>query len=183
MRGRFQTFTLKEINHIIHTSEEPYKTIYTILASTGKRVTEVLQLRGVDLDFERQRITWSLLKRSRPIKVTKSYNNKKLFTQLKKYVLEARVNEQDFLFPGRFERRHLTRFAVDKNLKRNFSKNYHAHMFRHSYGTRLAEKNRPLQDIMKALDHVKPDTTLHYINLSSAYEQALRDEAMEGIEF
>jgi len=153
-----------EMKDIINKSSGQYKLLYKILANTGKRITEVLSLRAEDVDCRAESITWTILKRKTPLVKTKKYDNPDLFLEIKKYVSEARVNDKDFLFAGRGKCGHLTRQAVDKNLKKigRFS----AHMFRHGVGHILAENDKTPFDIKHFLDHATVRTTEHYGHVS-----------------
>ena len=152
------------MQHIINNSSGQYRLLYKILANTGKRITEVLSLRVQDVDTEHGTITWTILKRRTPVVKTKKYDNPELFLTIKKYCSEARVNDKDFLFGGRGKLGHLTRQAVDKNLKK--IGRYSAHMFRHGVGHILAENEKTPFDIKHFLDHATVRTTEHYGHVS-----------------
>ena len=53
-RKESRCFTAEEANRIIAATEEPYATLWAVLALTGARIGEALALRKCDLDFARK---------------------------------------------------------------------------------------------------------------------------------
>lgn len=173
--GRRNVLTKTEIKYIIRSARDPYRTIFIITSQTGKRISEVLNLRLADINFEEQLITWNILKRRKKHVITKAYDNPALFEAIKKYALGARVNDEDFLFKSYGKHGRLTRQSV--HLYLNQLGAYNVHQLRHSVGHRLAEQGYTAFDIKQFLDHSSVMTTEHYLHTSGKRQKRVTHHA------
>lgn len=172
----------QEINHLIKSINGLSKLAIIIAAITGKRISEIVNLRVKDVSFHDQTITFRILKRhsKKDVLKTKYYPNNKLFNAIKKRVVEASLNSEDFLFKSYSRTGHLRRESVHMALKKQ-GVNLHSHLFRHSVGYRLAEKGYSAHDIKEYLDHALISSTEHYLHVSGERVRKITADAIKGI--
>lgn len=136
--------------------------IIELLASTGMRVGELINLNRVDINFhERECIVTGKGNKQRPV-----YFDAKAKLHLRSY-LESRHDTDPALFvslkgtPSR-----ITIGGVEARL-RQLGRNtnvgrVHPHKFRRTLATHAIDKGMPIEQVQKLLGHARIDTTMHY---------------------
>ena len=133
-----------------------------LLASTGMRVGELVNLNREDIDFqERQCVVFGKGNKEREV-----YFNARTKIHLQNY-LNSRTDDNTALFVS-LSKPHsrLTISGVEVRLrllgrKVNIAK-VHPHKFRRTLATMAIDKGMPIEQVQRLLGHVKIDTTLHY---------------------
>lgn len=133
-----------------------------LLASTGMRVGELVNLNRADIDFhERQCVVFGKGNKEREV-----YFNARTKIHLQNY-LNSRTDDNPALFAS-LSRPHsrLTISGVEVRLRQlgrkvNIHK-VHPHKFRRTLATMAIDKGMPIEQVQRLLGHVKIDTTLHY---------------------
>ena len=133
-----------------------------ILASTGMRVGELVQMNISDINFqERQCIVFGKGNKEREV-----YFNARTKIHLQQY-LQQRTDSNPALFVT-LSAPH-TRMTISgievrlRNLgKRINQAKIHPHKFRRTLATQAIDKGMPIEQVQRLLGHVKIDTTLHY---------------------
>lgn len=133
-----------------------------LLASTGMRVGELVNLNREDIDFhERQCVVFGKGNKEREV-----YFNARTKIHLQNY-LNNRTDDNPALFVS-LSKPHtrLTISGVEVRLrllgrKVNIAK-VHPHKFRRTLATMAIDKGMPIEQVQRLLGHVKIDTTLHY---------------------
>lgn len=133
-----------------------------LLASTGMRVGELVNLNREDIDFhERQCVVFGKGNKEREV-----YFNARTKIHLQNY-LNSRTDENPALFVS-LSKPHsrLTINGVEVRLRLlgrrvNIVK-VHPHKFRRTLATMAIDKGMPIEQVQRLLGHVKIDTTLHY---------------------
>ncbi|MBA3830278.1 MAG: tyrosine-type recombinase/integrase [Taibaiella sp.] len=145
-----------------------HRTILMLLYSTGMRISEIANLRIVDIDSTNMRI-----------KILQGKGCKDRFTLLSQQVLmELRAyyliyKPKEYLFNGdrpgkRYSVRsiqHLMQKALTKVGLEN--KNFTIHTIRHSFATHLLDSGTDLHTIKELLGHSNLQTTMKYMHLST----------------
>ncbi len=133
-----------------------------ILASTGMRVGELVNMNIDDVNFnERQCIVFGKGKKEREV-----YFNARAKLHLQQYI-ESRTDSNPALFVSlTAPQTRLTISGVEVRL-RNLGKRInqpkiHPHKFRRTFATMAIDKGMPIEQVQRLLGHVKIDTTLHY---------------------
>lgn len=133
-----------------------------LLASTGMRVGELVQINREDIDFqERQCIVFGKGNKEREV-----YFNARTKIHLKQYIVQ-RTDDNPALFVSLTNpHTRLTIGGVEVRL-RNLGRKLHIvkvhpHKFRRTLATMAIDKGMPIEQVQKLLGHVKIDTTLHY---------------------
>ncbi len=136
--------------------------IIDLLASTGMRVGELVQLNRSDIDFEnRECIVFGKGKKERPV-----YFDARTKIHLKNY-LNSRVDNHPALFVTLFKNtKRLGIAGVEIRLRKLGRKlgisKVHPHKFRRTLATKAIDKGMPIEQVQKLLGHAKIDTTLAY---------------------
>ena len=133
-----------------------------LLASTGIRVGELVNINREDIDFhERQCVVFGKGNKEREV-----YFNARTKIHLQNY-LNSRTDSNPALFVSLAKpHSRLTISGVEVRLrllgrKVNIAK-VHPHKFRRTLATLAIDKGMPIEQVQKLLGHVKIDTTLHY---------------------
>lgn len=136
--------------------------IIDLLASTGMRVGELVQLNRSDIDFEnRECIVFGKGKKERPV-----YFDARTKIHLKNY-LNSREDTHPALFVTLFKNtKRLGIAGVEIRLRKLGQKlgisKVHPHKFRRTLATKAIDKGMPIEQVQKLLGHAKIDTTLAY---------------------
>lgn len=133
-----------------------------LLASTGMRVGELVNLNISDIDFKnRECIVVGKGSKERPV-----YFDARTKIHLKNYV-DSRIDDNPALFVSinkPFERLRIS--GVEIRVKELGNKaginKVHPHKFRRTLATRAIDKGMPIEQVQQLLGHSKIDTTMHY---------------------
>jgi len=160
-----------------------------LLAYSGRRVGEILNIKIRDIDFEDGRIAYNISKKSHPLKKWKSVNSD-VFKLLHEYVYNRRLGWRDYLFPSSWDnRKHITdtrvrqivyKYALRAGIP-DFAegKHPHPHTFRHSFAVANAKRCKSPADLRRLqmiLEHSKIDVTTFYLQFSDADQRDMVEE-------
>jgi site-specific recombinase XerD len=143
-------------------------TLIEVLYCTGARVTELINIKIQDIIWDDNAILITTAKRKIQRYVFFTYQCRCL---LEMYI-KSRKNEDDcpYLFINH-HKKQLTRqgvsFLLNKITESQLDTHIHAHMFRHSLGTRLVEMGATLPVTAKILGHKDLRNTRRYVQYSS----------------
>jgi integrase len=173
-QGRY--FTAEEARSIIALAEEPWRTMFTILAMTGLRAGEALGLQWGDIDFIGGRIhvrrsAWygriqtPKSKRSEAVVPMQSA----LATVLRTYRNNWKQNPGEFLFVTRNNRPPSSNNVVEHRLWPILDAlkipRCGLHAFRHTVASILVDSGAPVTVAQAQLRHSDAKTTLGYAHL------------------
>jgi integrase/recombinase XerD len=139
---------------------------FTLIYSSGLRISEALNLKVSDIDFLRK-----------TIHIRSSKNMKDRYT-----ILSTKASEMLNFYLNRYKPESLLFFVLsDKSRKMqkrycqnifhnlvkeaHISKNVHVHTLRHSFATHLLEHDTNIFYIMKLLGHSSIKTTIIYLHM------------------
>jgi len=159
--------TISEIKKLIEaTSNIKHKLIIKLLYGCGLRVSEIVNLKQEDLNFEEDLIKIKLAKgkKDRFVRIPNSIN-KELENYLK---LEGNL----YLFPsnrgGKITTSTIQAILKNSAKKAGIKKRVYPHLLRHSFATHLLEQGTDLRIIQKLLGHSDIKTTQIYTQISQA---------------
>lgn len=138
------------------------KVIIELLASTGMRVGELVNLNITSIDFENK----ECIVLGKGGKQRKVYFDSKTKLHLQHY-LDSRIDKNDALFVSMFKpfnRLQISGVEImlrKLGIKTNISK-VHPHRFRRTLATKAIDKGMPVEQVQILLGHTKIDTTMHY---------------------
>lgn len=160
-----EILTNEEIKKIINsTSNFKHKLIIKLLYGCGFRVSEIINLKKEDFNFDEDLIKIKLSKgrKDRFVKIPDSIKN-----QLRSY---ENLNPEQIFFPsargGKLTTKTIQLIVKNAAKKANIKKNIHPHTLRHSFATHLLEQGTDLRIIQKLLGHSDIKTTQIYLSVS-----------------
>ncbi|AEG61787.1 site-specific tyrosine recombinase/integron integrase [Desulforamulus ruminis] len=142
--------------------------IIDLLASTGMRVGELVQLNRKDINFhERECVVFGKGSSERVV-----YFDARTKVHLLNY-LNSRTDNNPALFVSLTQpHERLMIGGVETRLreigKRADMPKVHPHKFRRTLATRAIDKGMPIEQVQRLLGHVKIDTTMHYAMVNQA---------------
>lgn len=158
----------REVDRVLAALMPQNQLIVKLILHTGMRLSDALNLRSEGLATS----GW----------YTEAKTGKKRRYGIPKPLLEA-INEQAgplWAFPGRDPRKHKTRQAVWKDLKRaarafRLPQNVGAHSMRKVYAVRLMEKYGDLERVRRNLNHSSASITAIYAMADVLLDRKLRE--------
>ena len=161
--------TKKEVRKLINSIEnKKSKLMISMLYACGFRVSELINLKLEDLDFDEGigHVRQAKGKKDRIFNIPSF-----LFKPLEKQTEEQKQNNKEFLFTG--PKGKLTDRNIQKMIKKiaekaGIKKDVHPHALRHSYATHLLENGVDIRYIQALLGHSSIATTELYAHVSSA---------------
>ena len=150
------------------------KAMFELLYACGMRVSEIVDLKLADIDFDEGLIRF--IGKGNKERITPIGDSAKDY--LGKYIRAARYNlEKERKSENVFLNRNglkLTRQGFWKILKKyagkaNVSKNLYPHLFRHSYATHMLERGADLRIVQELLGHSSISTTQIYTNINKKH--------------
>ena len=150
------------------------KAMFELLYSCGMRVSEIVDLKLSDIDFDEGLIRF--IGKGNKERITPIGDTAKDY--LEKYIRAARYNlERERKSENVFLNRNgqkITRQGFWKILKKyagkvNTGKNLYPHLFRHSYATHMLERGADLRIVQELLGHSSITTTEIYTNINKKH--------------
>jgi len=162
-----ETLTKDEVKKILGTIQNvKHKLLLGLMYSSGLRVSEVVNCKVKDLDFE------SKLMRVRLAKGAKDRTtilSEKVCAVLQKYVKNK--NADNYVFEsdrgGKLTERTAQKVFADALLKSGIKKPATCHSLRHSFATHLLESGTSIRYIQELLGHARLETTQIYTKVSN----------------
>ena len=144
-----------------------HRAIISLLYGCGLRISEVLNVKIVDIDSSRMVIN---IKQAKGLKDRQAILDIPLLKLLRDYFKEFRPKQ--FLFNGQFGLQY-TASSINQMLKyyadkAGIKKRIHAHKLRHCFGTHLLEQGTDMSLIQKLLGHKHVETTQIYAQINTA---------------
>lgn len=138
------------------------KVIIELLASTGMRVGELVNLNVTSVDFENK----ECIVLGKGGKQRKVYFDSKTKIHLQHYI-DSRIDKNEALFVSMFKPfNRLQISGVEIMLRKLGAKTsinkVHPHRFRRTLATKAIDKGMPVEQVQILLGHTKIDTTMHY---------------------
>tara|TARA_Y100000310_G_scaffold345697_1_gene468452 strand:- start:1998 stop:2825 length:828 start_codon:yes stop_codon:yes gene_type:complete len=173
--------TKEEIKKLLTTiSNKKSKLITTLIYAAGLRVSELVNLKVDDLNFE------ELIGHVRQGKGKKDriFNLPENLTKfLKKQVETQKKDNQEYLFSGRNKQlstRNIQKIVSSAAKKAKIEKSVHPHTLRHSFATHLLENGTDIRFIQELLGHSDLSTTQRYAHVSAEQIKKVKSP-LEGL--
>jgi len=143
------------------------KLMVSLIYACGLRVSELVNLKLNDLDFEEKT---GHIKKAKG-KKDRIFNIPGILTKkLQKHVENQRGLNQEYVFPGRNSKmsaRNLQKIVSRAAKKAGINKEVHVHTLRHSFATHLLESGTDIRIIQEMLGHSDLNTTQIYTHVSN----------------
>jgi integrase/recombinase XerD len=150
------------------------KAMFELLYCCGLRVSEIINLKFQNFDFEENLVRF--IGKGNKERIVPFGSTVKI--QVEKYLGSARFNierekKSNYVFLNKSGAR-MTRQGFWKILKQyaekfNFNKNIYPHIFRHSFATHMLEQGADLRIVQELLGHSSISTTEIYTNLDKKH--------------
>ena len=157
----------EEVKRMIEATRNiKHKLILKILYGCGLRVSEIINLKKEDLNFQEKLIHIKLAKgkRDRFVKIPES-----LSEELESY---CKLDNDVYLLPsnrgGKLTKKTIAKVVENSAKKAGIRKRVYPHLLRHSFATHLLEQGTDLRIIQKLLGHSDIKTTQIYTQISQA---------------
>jgi len=137
--------------------------IIQLLYSSGLRVSEIVNLKKQDLDFE-ENTGW--VREGKGKKDRMFIFSKKLSKKLKKFTNKHSTWEFVFSKTKPLTTRNIQKIIQNTSKKAGIEKSVHPHTLRHSFATHLLENGVDIRKIQQALGHSDISTTMIYTHVS-----------------
>ena len=157
-----------EVGRLLEAVANPkHRLLLGLMYSAGLRVSEAVQLRVQDIDFDRH-IVW--VRQGKGGKDRQSLLANALAATLRPWV--ANQSSDSYIFAGQRARTHLTTRSAEKVFqaacrRAGISKAASCHSLRHSFATHLLEQGTDIRYIQQLLGHQRLTTTQMYTKVSS----------------
>ena len=168
-----QVLTKEEvINLIASSSTSKSKLILQLLYSSGLRVSELVNLKKQDLDFN-ENTGW--VRGGKGKKDRLFILSKKLSTKLKKYT--DKHPDWNYIFSENkpLTTRNIQKIVAKAALKAHINKDVHPHTLRHSFATHLLDAGTDLRKIQTLLGHSSIATTQIYTHISNEQIKSIKN--------
>lgn len=144
-----------------------YQAIFSLIYSSGLRISEALNLRKDDIDFQRKLI---YVRSGKNGKDRRTILANSAVVILMKYLMLYQPTDR--LFYSTDRETSLSQDTVRRALKRilgelNLNPSITIHTFRHSFATHLIEKGTSIFHVMNLLGHANIQTTMIYLHMQS----------------
>tara|TARA_Y100000034_G_scaffold134744_1_gene204056 strand:+ start:528 stop:1355 length:828 start_codon:yes stop_codon:yes gene_type:complete len=161
--------TKEEIKKLLTTiSNKKSKLMITLLYAAGLRVSELINLKTEDINFE-EKIGHVRQGKGRKDRIFNLPEN--LLKPLQKQVESQKNLQQQLLFSGRkgvLSSRNIQKIVSSIAKKAGIEKDVHPHTLRHSFATHLLENKVDIRFIQEMLGHSDLSTTQIYTHVSRA---------------
>ncbi len=162
-----------EINRMLKVFNKRYLSSHTnymiirMMAETGMRISEVLELRMEYVDLNTGRI---IIKEGKGNKDRIVYINNGLLENLISYLERTAKGSTGLIFATRtgsqIDQNNINRMIETYRAKAGIEKHISAHTFRHSYATALLRETGNLSLVQRVLGHEDISTTQIYVHLA-----------------
>jgi site-specific recombinase XerD len=139
-----------------------HKAIITLTFSTAIRVSEVINLKLSDIDYQRNIIFIRNAKGNKDRIVPLSKNVSQL---LKSYI--DKYDPKEYVFNGQFDLQYSSRSCNEIVKKYLNDKSAHFHLLRHASATAMVESGTDINLIQKILGHSNVKTSMVYVHVSN----------------
>lgn len=156
---------IKKLFEVLDTKKS--KLMISLMYACGMRVSELINLKIQDLDFDERigQIRQAKGKKDRVFNIPNF-----LFRDLRRQVEKQTKNKQEYLFTGpkgKLSSRNLQKIVSRAAKRARINKNVHCHTLRHSFATHLLENNIDIRKIQVLLGHSSLSTTELYTHIST----------------
>ncbi|MCD6576142.1 MAG: tyrosine-type recombinase/integrase [Nanoarchaeota archaeon] len=157
--------TKDEIKKLINSvGNKKHKLILQLLYSTGMRLSECVNLKVGDIEFD-EGIIW--IRHGKGAKDRVVIPSKKLMHELREFV--SGLNSNEYVFRGRkgkLSKRNIQKIVSIAAKRAGISKKVSPHTLRHTFATHLLESGVDIRKIQVLLGHSNLSTTQIYTSVS-----------------
>lgn len=145
-----------------------HKTILAIIYSCGLRVSEMINLKIADIDYERNTIWIRNSKSNKDRQVQLAFQIQEL---IKQYILRYKPKQYliNGMNGGKYSSASIQKMIKATSIRATILKDITPHTLRHSFATHLLENGTDIRVIQHILGHSNIQTTQIYTHVSTAH--------------
>lgn len=164
-----EVLTREEVLRILESiKNHKHRLIISLLYGAGLRVSELLNLKVKEINFENK---YGFVRRGKGNKDRIFILPEKIYFQLKELINSENLSDEDFLFLTNRREQYSPRTIAEiiktackiNEIKRKI----HPHTMRHSFATHLIQNGNSVSEVQSLLGHKSPETTMVYVHLAS----------------
>jgi site-specific recombinase XerD len=164
-----QVLTQEEVLRLFRAIQNPkHSLMVRLMYSAGLRVSELVNLRVKDFDFDKG---YGWVRKGKGNKDRLFVLSDRIKQELLDFIAANGLIVDDWFFCGRVQGHLTTRtvYAIVRqaSIRAGLSKRAHPHMLRHSFATHLIENGYDVVRVQALLGHNSPDTTMVYVHMAS----------------
>ena len=146
---------------------DKHKLIIKLLYATGMRVSELVNLKVRDFQFDDN---YGWIRDGKGGKDRLFIIARKLKSELNSWIAHNKLNNDSWIFPGQFS--HYSTESIRLIIKKaankaKINKDVHPHTLRHSFATHLIQNGYAVTDVQPLLGHNSINTTMIYLHMAS----------------
>ena len=165
--------TKQEVIRLIDSAETiKSKLILQLLYSSGLRVSEIVNLKPQDLNFD-EKIGW--VRGGKGGKDRLFILSEKLIKKLEKFINKNSDWQYVFSKNNALTTRNIQKIVQNTTKKANIEKSVHPHTLRHSFATHLLDAEVDLRKIQELLGHSSIATTQIYTHVSKEQLKSIKN--------
>lgn len=149
-------------------TNEKHKLMVELMYSAGLRVSEMLNLKIGEINFDNN---YGFVRQGKGRKDRIFVLSEKLKPKILDLIKREGLENEGLLFISNLGRKYTTRSIqkiIDKaTINAEIEKNVHPHTLRHSFATHLIENGHSVNEVQALLGHKSPETTMIYVHLAS----------------
>jgi len=164
-----EVLTKEEVKALIGAiTNEKHKLMVELMYSAGLRVSEMLNLKVEDINFDNN---YGFVRQGKGNKDRIFVLSDKLKPKLMKLIGDNGREKEELIFISNLGKKYTTRSIqkiIDKaTFNAGIEKNVHPHTLRHSFATHLIENGYSVNEVQALLGHKSPETTMIYVHLAT----------------
>lgn len=158
-----------EVKQLFEAIDNPkHKLAVMLMYSTGLRVSELVNLRVKDFEFQNN---YGWVRGGKGNKDRLFIIAESLKAQLMNYITQNNLAHESWLFEGN-NYNHLSVASIQQIIKKaartaKIKKNVHPHTLRHSFATHLISNGYDGMSVQSLLGHASLETTMTYLHMAS----------------
>ncbi len=165
--------TKDEVIKLINSSStKKSKLILQLLYSSGLRVSELVNLKNQELDFN-ENTGW--VRAGKGKKDRMFFISKKLSKKLEKYLQKHKDWQFVFSEKTALSTRNIQKIVQKAAFKAGINKSVHPHTLRHSFATHLMDAGVDIRKIQILLGHSSISTTVLYTHISNEQLKSIKN--------
>ena len=160
-----EVLTKEEVKKLLDVSEtKKSKLIMSLLYSSGLRVSELVNLKTAEINFE-EKIGW--VRQGKGSKDRMFIISERLLNEIKSYTKKKKDYQYLFSKDKPLTPRNIQKIVKHTRHKAELTKKVTPHTLRHSFATHLLELGTDIRVIQSLLGHASLNTTQLYTHLST----------------
>ncbi|MBI2669499.1 tyrosine-type recombinase/integrase [Candidatus Woesearchaeota archaeon] len=167
---RVPEFLTKEetVSFLNAITNSKHRLMVELMYGTGMRVSELVNLRIKDFDFEGN---YGWIRQGKGGKDRLFILPLKLKEKIKEGIASQKLGSESWLFPGQ-SGSHYSVSSIQTIVKAakkraGIEKNIHSHTLRHSFATHIIQNGHALMELQPLMGHSKLETTMIYLHTAS----------------